>query len=222
MTKATQPSKLTPQERERRKKRRAWIPTGIIGGLIVIAIVVAIAVQNTGSGKPIVLKPGDTIFNKAGVAAMQKDADAQIDVQGPRRASAIDLPANGSTRFGPFPGISAELDLVGTHGTIQSLFVDSFRVTTRDDYITTISTTALEFGFAEIHEQVEEESIVGITTNQMAAFENAMPVGAGGPNSFFTLSIGTGTALGVPTTVTVKCSGPKGCAVTTVTRLQTK
>jgi hypothetical protein len=215
------PTKLTPQERARRKKRRAWIPTGIIAGLIVIAIAVAVVIQLSGSAKPVVEKAGDTTFNKAGIVAMQKDADAQIDVRGPRQASVIDLPANGSTTFGPFSGISTELDLVGTGG-IQSLYVDSFRVTTKDNYLTTISTTTQEFSFAGIHGQLEAESVVGITPNQMAAFQNAMPVGAGDPTSFFSLSVGTGTALGVPTTVSVKCAGPSGCAVTTVTKLQSK
>jgi hypothetical protein len=221
VTGTTQPAKLTPQERERRKKRRAWIPTAVIGGLILIAIVIALAVQDSGSGKTVVLKPGDTTFNRAGIAAMQRDADAQIDVEGPRRASAIDLPANGSTKFGPFPGISTELDMVGTGG-IDSLYVDSFRVTTKYDYLTTISTTTQEFSFAEIQDQLEAESVVGITNTQMAAFENAMPVGAGDPTSFFSLLVGTGTELGVPTTVSVKCSGPNGCAVTTVTKLKSK
>jgi hypothetical protein len=213
--------KLTQQERRRRKARRAWIPTGIIAGLIVVAIIVAIVVQNGGSGKPVVETAGDTRFNAEGVASILKDADAQIDVRGPRPASAIDLPANSSKNFGPFNGISAELDLVGTNG-IQSLYVDSFRITTRDNLLTTISTTSTEFGFAEIHDQLEAESVVGITTKQMAAFENAMPVGAGGPKSFFTLKLGTGTALGIPTRVSVTCAGPKGCTVTTLTTLKQK
>ena len=222
MTESTGPKKLTPQERARRKARRAWIPTAVIGVLIVVAIIVAITVQNSGTGKPVVLEPGDTVFNAAGIAKMQKDADAQIDVRGVRSASAVHLPANGNSKFGPFPGISAELDLVGVHGTIQSLFVDSFRVITKNDSIAKITTTAQEFSFTGIHNQVQEESVVGITPKQVAAFENAMPVGAGGPASHFHLKVGTGMALGVPTTVAVACDGPKGCTVTTVTTLQTR
>jgi hypothetical protein len=222
VTTTTERPKLTPQERARRKKRRAWIPTAIIGGLIVIAVVIALAIQNSGTGKTVVEKPGDTVFSTAGMTAMSKDADAQIEVRGPRQASAIDLPANCSTKFGPYPGISTELDLVGTGGGIQSLFVDSFRVTAKNDYLTTISTTTKEFGFTAIHDQLQAESVVGISAKQFAAFQNAMPAGAGGPDSHFTLAVGTGRALGVPTKVSVSCDGAKGCTVSTVTTLQQK
>lgn len=210
--------KLTPEERRRRKARRAWIPTAVIGGLIAIAIVIAIVVQSSGSGKPVVEHAGDTNFTKAGIAEVTKTADAQIDVRGPRQASIVSLPANGSKTFGPFNGIAAELDLVGSHG-IDSVFVDSFTVTTRNDYLRSITTQSREFDFADLHNQLDAEAVLGITNAQMARFENAMPVGAGGPTSFFRLDVGTGHDLGVPTAISVVCAGPKGCDVRTVTTL---
>jgi hypothetical protein len=63
--------------------------------------------------------------------------------------------------------------------------------------------------------------VLGVTNQQMAAFENAMPNGAGGPNSHFTLAVGDGNALGIPTHVVVSCAGAKGCTVATTTTLRT-
>jgi hypothetical protein len=213
------PRKLTPAERRRRRARRAWIPTGIIAGLIIAAIIVAVGYHAQGGGKPIVLKAGDTHFTAAGVAALEADLDAQIDVRGVRSAAAIDLPANGTRKYGPNNGTPIELDLVGKGG-IQSLYVDYFRVTTKDGYLISVSTTSREFDFADIDTQLHAESVVGITNAQLGAFLNARPVGAGDAHSFFSLPVGTGTALGVPTRVSVTCSGPKGCEVNTVTTLE--
>lgn len=213
-------AKPTSAQRSQRRNRAAWIVTGVIGGLIVVAIVIAVVVHASGAGKTVVLGPGDTHFTKAGIAKMDKGADAQITVTGPRRASDVQLPANATKTFGPYSGIATELDLIGKHGD-DSLFVDTFTVTTKNDYITRIATTTKEFDYTDLHDQLEAVGVVGISTNQMAAFENAMPAGAGGPTSHFNLVVGTGYDLGIPTKVAVKCEGAAGCNVTTVTTLTT-
>ena len=205
-------------ERRRRQARRAWIPTGIIGALIVGAIIVAIVLNAGGGAKPVIASRGFTHFDNAGLAAIQRSADAQVDVRGVRTATSIGLPRDGSTKLGPFSGVSMELDLVGTHGT-RSLYVDSFRVNTAGNTLRTISTSSKEFSFADIHTELKSDAVVGVSNQQMAAFQDSMPNGAGGPDSFFTLPVGTGRALGVPTAVSVTCAGPKGCTVRTVTTL---
>lgn len=214
-------AKLTPAERQRRRARRAWIPTGIIGLLIIAAVIVALVLQRGGGNKAIVEQAGNSTFDKAGIAEISKTADAQIDVRGPRQASTLGLPANGTKRFGPFLNIATELDLVGTAGA-EPLFVDRFAVITKDDYISRIVTTTHEYDYTDLHNELVADRVIGISTTQMAAFINAMPDGAGGPSSYFSLALGTGDALGVPTRVDVKCSGPAGCLVTTTTTLAQK
>lgn len=211
-------AKPTAADRARRRNRASWIVTAVIGAIIVVAIVIAVAVHASGQGKTVVLGPGDTHFTKAGIAKMTRGADAQIDVIGARPASAVQLPADGSRTFGPFENIEAELDLVGKHG-IDSLFVDTFTVKTSDDLIRTISTKTAAYSYTDIHNALENDVVVGISPRQMAAFENAMPNGAGDPSSHFSLVVGTGYDLGVPTKVAVKCAGVAGCTITTLTTL---
>jgi hypothetical protein len=221
VTGSTESPKLTPAERRRRRARRAWIPTGIVAVLIVAAIIVALVIQRQGDDKTIVEQAGDSTFDKAGVAEIVRTADVQIDVRGSQKASPLALPADGAIKLGPFSNIAAEVDLVGTSGTEQ-LFVDSFTVTTKDDYVSTVTTRTKEYDYTDLHSKLVELKVVGISTTQMAAFLNAMPVGAGGPDSYFQLDVGTGTSLGVPTDVTVKCAGPAGCTIRTTTTLARK
>jgi hypothetical protein len=89
------------------------------------------------------------------------------------------------------------------------------RIFTSHGFVTSFSTTIRDFGFTFIHDQLVDYSVLGISPHQLAAFENSMPNGAGGPNSHFTLAVGDGDALGVPTRVTVSCAGAKGCTVGT-------
>lgn len=216
-----EPPKLTPAERARRRRRRAWIPTGIIVLIILTAVIIALELQRGGGAKPVVEQAGDSRFDKAGIAEIVRTADAQLDVRGPRQASAIGLPTNGSITVGPLNNIAAELDLVGTGG-VESLYVDSFRVNSASDYLTTITTTSTEYDYTDLHNELVQDRVLGLTTAQMAAFINAMPNGAGGPSSYFALDVGTGTALGIPTDVKVKCSGLAGCTITTTTTLARK
>jgi hypothetical protein len=210
--------KLTPAERRRRKARRAWIPTVIIGGIILLAIAGAIVFQLSGAGK--VSKPpvGDSKFNIAGIHVINGAADAQVDVRKPLTAASVGLPANSSKTFGPFSTIKLEVDLVGVHGT-ESIFVDSMHIVTHNGFVTSLSTTIHDYGYTFIHDQLVAYSVLGVTPLQMAAFEKAMPNGAGDPDSHFTLAVGDGDALGVPTHITVSCDGPKGCTVATTTTL---
>jgi hypothetical protein len=92
-------------------------------------------------------------------------------------------------------------------------------IVTSHGAVTSISTTIHDFGFTFIHDQLVDCSVLGITPQQLAAFEDAMPNNAGGPDSHFTLAVGDGDALGVPTHVTVSCDGAKGCTVGTTTVL---
>ena len=212
---------LTPAERRRRRQRRAWIPTFIIAGVIAAAIVVAVVIQVTGAGKLISPPPGNSKFNIAGLRVINGSADAQIDVRTPLSAKSVGLPANSSRTFGPFNGIALEVDLIGTSGE-KHIFVDSMHVVTRDGLVTSISTSTHDFGYLFIRTQLASLNVLGLTTKQMADFQNAMPDGAGDEHSRFTLPFGTGNALGVPTAVTVSCAGPKGCTVSTQTTLRTK
>jgi hypothetical protein len=212
---------LTPAERRRRKERRAWIPTFIIAGVIAVAVVAAVVLQLAGTGKLVPPPPGNSTFNVAGLRVVNGAADAQIDVRRPLTAKSVGLPANSSRTFGPFGSIELEVDLIGTSGE-KRLFVDSMHVVTRDGLVTSISTSTSDFGYLFIRTQLASLNVLGLTTRQMAEFENAMPNGAGGEQSHFTLPFGTGNALGVPTAVTVSCAGQKGCTVSTNTTLPTK
>jgi len=212
--------KLTPEERRRRKERRAWIPTLVIGGVILVAIIGAVLFQVSGLGKVTPPPVGNSKFNLAGIRVINGAADAQVDVRKPLKAASVGLPADSSKTFGPFSNIKLEVDLVGVHGT-ASVFVDSMHIVTRHGFVTSISTSARDFGYSFIHDQLVSYSVLGVTNQQMAAFENAMPNGAGGPNSHFTLAVGDGNALGIPTHVVVSCAGAKGCTVATTTTLRT-
>jgi hypothetical protein len=215
---ATERPKLTPEERRRRKARRAWIPTVVIGGIIVVAIAGAIAFQVSGLGRVTPPAAGDSKFNLAGIRVINGAADAQLDVRKPIKAASVGLPANSSKKFGPFNNIALEVDLVGIHGT-ASIFVDSMHIVTQNGYVTWVSTTTRNNGYSFIHSQLDSYSVLGVTSGQLAAFENAMPNGAGDPDSHFTLAVGDAEALGVPTHVTVSCAGAKGCTVSTITTL---
>ena len=218
---APEKPKLTPAERRRLKERRAWIPTFIIAGLIAVAIVVAVVFQVTGAGKLISPPPGNSKFNIAGLRVINGAADVQIDVRKPLTAKSVGLPANSSRTFGPFDTIALEVDLTGTTGE-KRIFVDSMHVVTRGGLVTSISTSTHDFGYLFIRTQLASLNVLGLTSKQMAEFQNAMPNGAGDAKSYFKLPFGTGNALGVPTAVTVSCAGPKGCTVATTTTLLTK
>lgn len=211
---------LTPAERRRRKARRAWIPTIVIAGLIVVAVVVAVLVQVSGVSK-VPTVTGNSKFNIAGLRVINGAADVQIDVRGPLSAASVGLPANSSRTFGPFDTIELEVDLVGTSG-VERIFVDSMKVVTKHGKVTSISTSTTDSGYLFIRTQLASLDVLGLTPAQMANFENAMPNGAGGPDSHFSLPFGTGNALGVPTAVRVSCDGAKGCTVSTKTTLLTK
>jgi hypothetical protein len=192
----------------------------VIAGVIVAVIVVAAVLQASGLFMP-VTSSGDSKFNIAGLKVINGAADAQVDVRKPLTAKSVGLPANSDRTFGPFNGIELEVDLVGTTGT-KRIFVDSMRVVTRDGYVRSVSTTTHEFGYLFIRSQISSLNVLGLTSRQMTAFENAMPNGAGDEHSYFSLPFGTGNALGVPTAVTVGCAGPKGCTVSTRTTLLQK
>lgn len=211
---------LTAAERRRRTERRAWIPTIVIAGVIVVAVVTAVLVQASGIARPVVSE-GDSNFNIAGVRVINGAADVQIDVRKPLSAKSVGLPANSRRTFGPFDQVQLEVDLVGTTGT-KRIFVDSMRVVTKDGYVTTVTTTTHDFGYLFIRSEISSLAVLGLTTRQAVQFENAMPNGAGDDNSHFNLPLGTGNALGVPTSVRIGCAGPKGCTVTTLTTLPTK
>jgi Trk-type K+ transport system membrane component len=217
----TQKPAMTPEERRRRKARRAWIPTLVIAGVIVVAIAAAVVFQLSGAGKIVAPPPGDSKFNIAGLRVIHGAADAQIDVRGPLTAKSVGLPAYSSKTFGPFDDIQLQVDLVGTHGT-ESIFVDSMHVITRHGLVTSISTSTTDFGYLFIRSQISSLGVLGLTTKQMALFEDSMPNGAGDANSHFNLPFGTGNALGIPTTVRVSCAGAKGCTVSTNTTLKLK
>jgi hypothetical protein len=217
---AQKPS-LTPAEKRKRKARRAWIPTIVIGVIILVAIGTALGLQAAGVFKVTTPVAGDSKFNIAGLKVINGAADAQIDVREPLSAASVGLPANSSKTFGPFNTIQLEVDLVGKHGT-ASIFVDSMHVITRGGHVISVSTSTTNSGYLFLHNQLESLSDLGLSQTQMANFENAMPNGAGGPTSHFSLPFGTGTALGVPTTVNVRCDGAKGCTVSTKTTLLTK
>jgi hypothetical protein len=207
---------LTPAERRRRKERRAWVPTFVIAGVILVAIIAAVLFQVAGVGKLINPPTGTSKFDISGVKVVNGAADALVDVRKTLAAKTVGLPANASRTVGPFDGIELEVDLIGTHGT-KRLFVDSMTVVTRNGAVTSISTATHDYGYLFIRSQLTALSVLGLTSKQMAEFQNAMPNGAGDATSHFNLPFGTGDALGVPTAVTVGCDGAKGCTVSTRT-----
>jgi hypothetical protein len=212
---------LTPAERRRRKARRAWIPTIVIGVIIVATIGAAVLFQAAGTFRSPSPAAGNSKFNIAGVKVIHGSADVQIDVRKPLSAQSVGLPANATRTFGPFDGIQLEVDLVGPHDT-ESIFVDKMRVVTRGGLVTSISTATTNSGYVFIRSQLASLDVLGLTPTQTANFDNAMPNGAGGPTSHFDLPFGTGTALGIPTAVRVACAGPKGCTISTNTTLLRK
>jgi len=193
----------------------------IIAGVIAVVVVGAVVFELAGVGKLVGPPPGNSKFTIAGLRVINGAADAQIDVRKPLSAKSVGLPDNSSKTFGPFDDIELEVHLIGTSGT-KSIFVDSMHVVTHDGEVTSISTTTRDSGYLFIRTQLASLGVLGLTTRQMANFEDAMPNGAGGENSYFSLPFGTGTALGVPTAVTVSCVGPKGCTVSTRTTLLPK
>jgi hypothetical protein len=210
----------TPAERRRRKARRAWIPTVVISAVIAAAVVTAVLLHSANLGRVPAVPTGNSKFTIAGLRVVDGAADAQLDVRKPISAASVGLPGNTVKTFGPFDNIELEVDLTGIHGT-ASIFVDTMKVATHGGVLTTLSTRTRTDGFAAIHNQLESLTALGLTNLQLAAFENAMPDGAGSPTSHFALVVGVGTALGVPTRIAVSCADAKGCEVTTTTTLRT-
>ncbi len=203
----------TPAERRLRKKRRGWIPTVVISAVIAAAVVTAVLLHSANLGRVPAVPTGNSKFTIAGLRVVDGAADAQLDVRKPISAASVGLPGNTVKTFGPFDNIELEVDLTGIHGT-ASIFVDTMKVATHGGVLTTLSTRTRTDG-------LESLTALGLTNLQLAAFENAMPDGAGSPTSHFALVVGVGTALGVPTRIAVSCADAKGCEVTTTTTLRT-
>ena len=186
--------------------------------LLVIVAVVTIQLKSNGLGRHVAVLPGVSHFTVRGIRNINATNTASFDLTHlPLSTQAIELAPDGSRKFGPYDPAYAELDILTPSGP-TALFVGSFTVRSRGGVLTSIATDSFEPDFASMHSQLYSESNVGLTKKQLGAFMTAIPV-PGKAGSVFNLTVGTGTALGAPTTVSVVCRGVKGCNVRTITRL---
>lgn len=219
MPKASKPP-LTLAEKRARKKRRAWIPAIIAAGVIIAIVVVAISLQSAGVFKVYKPNESDSKFGPAGTRQVQGATDAQIDVRGIRSAASLQLPDNTHRTFGPY-SLPLEVDLIGKAGT-ESNFVQTMTVVTTGGVLASVSTKTDAAGFSDIHGAIYGDQDFGFTNAELAAFQNKLPASVDEGTAHFTLVLGTGNELGVPTRVWVTCAGAKGCEVYTTTTLRTK
>ena len=209
---------LTPAERARRRERRKWIPAVIALALIVaVGIVTAVLVRN-GLGRHVDVLPGVSHFTQKGIANINETNAARFDLRKvPLDTRAIRLAPDGDRSFGPYTPAYAELTFV-TKGGPLTLYVGSFHVISQGGMLTEITTQTHDPDFASMHTDLYQIAAVGVSKRQLGAFMNAVPV-PGKHGSVFSLKVGSGSALGVPTTVSASCAGAKGCDIRTISRL---
>jgi hypothetical protein len=209
---------LTPAQLARRKQLRGWIPAGIFVVLIAVVAVITIQLTSNGLGKHVAVLPGVSHFTAKGIKNINATHTVRFDLRRlPLSTEAIQLAPDTSKTFGPYDPAYAELDIL-TPGGPTSLFVGSFTVSSRGGVLASITTDSPEPDFASMHSQLYSEANVGLSKAQLGAFMNAVPA-PGKSGSVFSLTVGTGTALGAPTTVSVVCKGAAGCDIKSVTRV---
>jgi predicted regulator of Ras-like GTPase activity (Roadblock/LC7/MglB family) len=209
---------LTAAERARRRQRRAWIPAIIALVVIVVVGIVAATLVGNGLGRHVAVLPGVSHFTPKGIRNINETNSARFDLRNvPLDTRAIQLAPDGDKKFGPYGDAYAELTFVTKSGPL-SLYVGSFHVISAGGMLTEITTDTHEPDFATMHTDLYQIANVGVTTTQLGAFMKTIPV-PGKHGSVFAIKVGTGTALGVPTTVSAICAGAKGCDVRTVSRL---
>ncbi|HEY4268961.1 MAG TPA: hypothetical protein VGM94_12295 [Galbitalea sp.] len=209
---------MTAAERARRRQRRAWIPAVVALAVIAIVGVVTATLVGNGLGKHVAVIPGVSHFTPKGIRNINETNSAKFDLRAvPLDTRAIQLAPDGDKKFGPYGDAYAELTFVTKSGPL-SLYVGSFRVISQGGLLTRITTDTHEPDFSTMHTDLYQIANVGITKAQFGAFMKAIPV-PGKHGSVFTIRVGSGTALGVPTTVSASCAGAQGCDVRTDSRL---
>ena len=210
--------RLTPAERRRRKLLLAWIPAGLGAIVIIAAIAYSSTLVSQGVGKPVALNPGFSKFSPAGIKNIDGTAYASFNLSKlPLTAAALHLKANGARTLGPYYG--TQMDVRFVHGETTELFPDKIRVVTSGGTVTSIGTSIHASDFSEMHTAVYGLAIVGIDQKSLAAFFDSLPLPRADTTLVFDKVVGTGNALGVPTTFSVTCAGKKWCTVTSTTRL---
>jgi hypothetical protein len=208
-------TKPTVEEVRRRRAIRSWIPSGIIAVILLVIIVVAISLQLQGLGQPRTLPPavaahGYSKFDDEGLRYISDTQTVWFDLRNkPMFAAALKLPADGTTTIGSRELIYNYLGLYGNDTAIK-LPIDSLKITTAAGRVKTIDALVVDGGFNDVRAGLEAAGAYGLDSTATDAFiaQALQNNRAGDP---YQRTLGPGTALGVPISVTVKCATSNSC-----------
>ncbi|HEY5319622.1 MAG TPA: hypothetical protein VIJ76_01980 [Galbitalea sp.] len=214
---------LTPEQRRRRRIRRGWIPSGVFAVLILVVVAITVGLHLQGLGNVSRALPGFSHFTGAGMQNVSNTGVIRLDLRSlPLAAKSIGLPASGTHPIAPV--YVSDIDVTLTGGAQSArLTVGSVTVDTGNGVVREIRTSTDAGGdFGALGAALESDAQLGITDDQIANFlSDARGLNRNGASDY-SRTVGTGRALGVPSTVSVKCTQASGCTVVTITRLSAR
>lgn len=211
---------LTPEQRRRRRLRRGWIPSGVFAVLILVVVAITIGLHLQGLGNISRALPGFSHFSGKGMENVSNTGVVRLDLRSfPLAAKSIGLAASGTHPIAPVYVSDIDLSLTGRSQSAR-LTVGSITIGTSGGRVHEIRTSTDAGGdFSALSGALGSDAQLGITDDQIANFlSDARGLNRKGASDY-SRTVGTGRALGVPSTVSVKCTQASGCTVVTVTRL---
>jgi hypothetical protein len=208
-------TKPTVEEVRRRRALRSWIPSGIIAVVLLIVIVVAVSLQLQGLGKPRTLPPavaanGYSKFDDEGLRYISDTQTVWFDLRNkPLLAAPLKLPADGTTTIGSRDLIYNYLGLYGNDTAIK-LPIDSLEITTAGGSVTTIDALVVNGGFNDVRAGLEAAAAYGLDSTATDAFI-AQALQDNRAGNRYQRTLGPGTALGAPISVSVTCEAANSC-----------
>jgi hypothetical protein len=186
--------------------------------LVVVAVTVGLHLQGLGNVSRAL--PGFSHFSGKGMQNVSNTGVIRLDLRSlPLAAKSIGLPASGTHPIAPVYVSDINVTLTGRAHSAR-LTVGSVTIGTSGGRVHEIRTTTdAGADFSALGDALGSDAQLGITDDQIANFlSDARGLNRNGASDY-SRTVGTGRALGVPSTVSVKCAQASGCTVITITRL---
>jgi hypothetical protein len=197
-----------------------WIPSGAFAVLILVVVAVTVGLHLQGLGNVSRALPGFSHFSGKGMQNVSNTGVIRLDLRSlPLAAKSVGLPASGTHPIAPVYVFDIDVTLTGRAHSAR-LSVGSVTIATSGGRVQEIRTSTDAGGdFGALGDALGSDAQLGITNDQIANFlSDARGLNRNGASGY-SRTIGTGHALGAPSTVSVKCTQASGCTVTTITRL---